>query len=106
MGEVTWIPGGLIGKYAPPIPAGENSGPPAEEGVAVALRENGTMLLFAGKAGKPLRWVPTHEFAVDPKLVASADDVLEDLPPGDETLFETPQPAAPFGVRQRAPGTP
>ena len=45
-------------------------------GVALAARKNGDELLFASKdSGTPLRWIPSGEFVLHPKVIQTPEDV-------------------------------
>jgi len=46
-----------------------------ELGAALALRKDGNEILFAPKNGRPLRWIQTTEFVVDPGIIPSAKQI-------------------------------
>ena len=51
-------------------------------GIALALDMKVDRLLFAGRELGPMVWIPREEFNVDPKVILTADQVMED--PTDE----------------------
>ena len=51
-------------------------------GIIVASRDGGSEVLFAARDGRPLQWIATGEFAVDPRTIASAEAVEAALKAG------------------------
>lgn len=115
MGDVTWIPGGLIGFRTKEISEGESaSKPELIPGAIVALRNSGEEALFASnddeqddegnyKKLQAIEWIPIAQFSASPLAIATEDDFAgpgEDEPTGPRHFDVVPQSSGPSGAKK------
>ena len=78
-----------------------------EWGVVTAVSADGSRVLFASADEKPLRWVPTGEFTVDPDTMPfepEPDEVVEGETETEPSKVEgvgVKPGGNPFGIRRR-----